>query len=452
MGGKKMILSARFQIVLQGIIPPMLRHLCAAVLICFLIQSNGFTVADDRSESAVAAKISFTSSDWPWWRGPYRNGIAAAGQNPPLEWSASKNVVWKAAIPGRGHGSPTVVGDQVFLATADEKLQIQSVLCLNRNNGKQIWKTDIHKGGFPKKGNKKASQASSSVACDGQRLFINFVHDGAAYTTALSRGGKQLWQTKITDYVIHQGYGSSPAIYKSVVIVSADNKGGGAIAALERLTGDVVWKKERPATPNYASPIILNAAGREQLVFTGCNLVSSYEPLTGKKLWEIEGSTTECVTSVVTDGELVFTSGGYPKNHMSAVRADGSGEIVWENKTRVYVPSMLVHDGFLYTVLDAGIVMCWKSDTGQKVWEGRLGGKFTASPILVGDNIFTTSESGKTFIFKATPKAFTLVGDNQLGEEVYATPTICGNRIYMRVAAQTNGRRQETLFCLGKRN
>src|SRR6185436_10796163 len=135
-----------------------------------------------------------------------------------------------------------------------------------------------------------------------------------------------LWQTKITNYVLHQGFGSSPAVYESLVIVSADNKGTGVIAGLDRATGAIVWKQERPQLPNYTSPIILNVAGREQLLLTGCDLVSSFDPMTGTKLWEIPGATTECVTSTVTDGPLIFTSGGYPKNHLSAVKADGSGQ------------------------------------------------------------------------------------------------------------------------------
>jgi outer membrane protein assembly factor BamB len=154
-----------------------------------------------------------SSTDWPWWRGPERNGIASADQQLPLDWSDSKNVLWKSPVPGRGHGSPTVVGTQVFLATADEVKGVQSVLCFDRSSGRQLWKTDVHKGGLmTKKGNKKATQASASVACDGERLFINFLNDGAVYTTALTREGKQIWQTKITDYVVHQGFGSSPTI------------------------------------------------------------------------------------------------------------------------------------------------------------------------------------------------------------------------------------------------
>ena len=396
--------------------------------------------------------IEYGPTDWPWWRGPQRNGIASADQKPPLRWSATENILWKTAVPGRGHGSPTVVGDQVFLATADHEKEVQSVLCYDRNSGQQLWQTEIHKGGFEKKGNAKSSLASSSVACDGTLVFINFLHNGAIYTTALDRKGKQIWQTKITDYILHQGFGSSPAIYKSLVIVSADNKGTGVIMGLERATGKMVWKHERPKFPNYTSPIILNVAGREQLLFTGCELVTSLDPMTGKKLWETEGSTTECVTSTVTDGQLIFTSGGYPKNHTASVRADGSGKVEWENTTRVYVPSMLVKDGYLYAVLDAGVATCWKCDTGKEVWKNRISGTFSASPVIVGDNIFATNEAGTTYIFKASPTAFELVAENKLGDEVYSTPTICGSRIYMRAAQQIDGKRQEFIFCIKKLN
>jgi outer membrane protein assembly factor BamB len=404
------------------------------------------------SRADEAEPIAFGAADWPWWRGPHRDGVAAAEPAPPLKWSASESVLWKVLVPGRGHGSPIVVGEQVILATADHDKQTQSVLCFDRKTGKQAWETVVHRGGFASKGNDKSSLASATAACDGKRVYINFLHDGAIYTTALGRDGTKLWQTKVSDYVLHQGFGSSPAVYGPLVLVSADNKGGGVIAGLERTTGKVVWTQPRPKQPNYASPIILKAGGREQLVMTGCDLVAGFDPLTGKKLWETKGSTTECVTSVVTDGERVFTSGGYPKNHVSAVKADGSGALAWENGARVYVPSMLVKDKHLYAVQDAGIAVCWDCATGKEVWKGRLGksGTFSASPVLVGDRIFATSEAGKTFICKASPDGLEVESENQLGDEVMATPTYCGGRAYMRVAFKKDGKRQEMLYCLGK--
>ena len=250
--------------------------------------------------------------------------------------------------------------------------------------------------------------------------------------------------------MIHQGYGASPTLYGSQVIIAADNKGSGVIAGLERTSGKLVWKRERPAKANYTSPILLNVGGRDQLLLSGCDLVTSLEPLTGRQLWEIEGSTTECVTSIVTDGQRIFTSGGYPRNHLAAIRADGSGKIDWENNSRVYVPSMIVRDGYLYAVLDAGIATCWNSATGEEMWKERLGGTFSSSLVLVGDNLLATSEAGRTFVFKATPTAFEKIAENQLGDECMSTPAVCGNRIYIRVAKTTDGQRQERLYCLGK--
>jgi outer membrane protein assembly factor BamB len=405
--------------------------------------------AEERRAASTAGPIDVAATDWPWWRGPNRDNIAAADQHPPLHWSASENIAWKSPVPGRGHGSPTVVGGQVFLATADLERDVQSVLCFERHTGELIWQTPVHTGGLVVEGNKKASLASCTVACDGEWLFINFLNNGAVYTTALDRDGNQLWQTKISDYVVHQGYGSSPALYGPLVIVSADNKGGGAIAGLDRATGQIVWRHDRPKLPNYPSPIIQRIGGRDQLLMTGCDLVSSFDPFTGRVLWETAGATTECVTSTVTDGELIFTSGGYPKNHMSAVRADGSGEVVWENNTRIYVPSMLVYQGHLYTVADAGIAACYDCTTGEQVWKGRLDGTFSSSPVLVGEQIFVTSEDGKTFVFKATPDAFEIVAENELGDRAIATPVYCDSHIYMRVAHEGDDEREEMLYCVG---
>lgn len=389
-------------------------------------------------------------ADWPWWRGPTRDGVADPKQKPPLTWSDTENVLWKVQVPGRGHGSPIVVGDQVFLATAENDRDTQSVLCFDRKTGEKRWQTDVHKGGLNKGGNEKSSLASSTPACDGKRVFINFMNAGGIHTTALDREGKKLWQTKVADYTLHQGFGSSPGLYKNLVLVSADTKGGtGAIAGLNRETGDVVWKRARPKWPNYASPIVYNLAGKDQLLLQGCKLVTSLNPATGDELWEIEGSTEECVTSTVAVGDIFLVSGGYPKNHVAAIKADGSGKVVWEKKQGVYVPSMLAHDGHFYAVFDGGQAVCWKADTGAELWKGRVEGRFSASLVLMGDTILATNEAGRSFLFKATPEKFVAVGENQLGNSALASPAVCGGRIYMRVAEQMGKMRQEWLVCLG---
>jgi outer membrane protein assembly factor BamB len=431
---------------LRSVVPAVVLPVCAAV--CgLLLTGGGDRPSRDGSASAAAPDM---PDDWPWWRGPYRNGEARRYQRPPLEWSDSANIVWKAEIPGRGHGSPIAVGERIFLATADEDAQQQLLLCLDRRSGERRWMTIVHDGNFVSGGNKKSTHASATPACDGERVYITFLNNGAIYCSALSLDGEQLWQQQVDDFVIHQGYGASPTVFGSLVLVAADHKGGGAIAGLDRRTGAVVWKQERPATANYTSPIIVHANNRHQLVYTGCNKVASYDPATGQPLWEVAGSTTECVTSTVSDGNLVYSTGGYPQNHVQAVVADGSGEIAWEKNVRVYVPSLLERDGHLYLVTDDGIAACWRAADGEELWKGRLGGTFSSSPVLVDDRIYVTDESGLTSVFRATPEKFEQLAQSQLGNEVFATPVIARDRILYRAAVVDGAHRQDWLYCLGE--
>ncbi|MCC6509764.1 MAG: PQQ-binding-like beta-propeller repeat protein [Pirellulaceae bacterium] len=390
-----------------------------------------------------------SQGDWPWWRGPQRDGVVRMTETVAQKWSATENVLWTADVPGRGNGSPIVVGKLVVLATCDETSGSQSLLAYDRSSGKLLWNKVVHADGAMRK-NARSTGASSTPACDGQQLYINFANHDAVYTTALTLDGQQVWQTKVTNYQIHQGYGSSPGLYGDLVLVSADTKGGGTIAALKRTDGQVVWKRDRPSAPNYPSPIVLKIAGRDQLIMTGCDLVTSLDPTTGNTNWEIEGATTECVTSTVTDGMHIYTSGGYPKNHMSAVRADGSKKIAWENKERLYVPSLVIKEGYLYGVLDAGIAMCWEAATGKEMWKERLGGNFSASPVLVGDVLYATNESGETFVLRVNPRECERLSKNKLGDEAFATPTFSRGQIFMRVAYQKDSVRSEQLVCIGK--
>lgn len=389
------------------------------------------------------------ASDWPGWRGPTADGQADARQTVPVKWSETENVVWCAPVRGRGHGSPTVVGDRIYLATADIPAQEQVVLCFDRATGKPVWETVVHRGNLDTAGHRNASQASATVAWDGEQLYINFLNNHAVHTTALDPSGKIVWQQRVSDFVTHQGFGSSPVVHESIVLVTADHRGGGKISGLNRQTGRIVWQQERPKIANYSSAAVVKASGRTQAVVAGCNLVSSYDPLTGKKLWEIEGSTEETVVTPVSDGSRVFVGGGYPKNHTMAVEADGSGRIAWQNGARAYVPSMLVRDGHVFAVLDAGHAVCWKSDTGEERWREKVDRDFYASPVMVGSRVYVTSLRGLTSVFEATPQHFKLLAQNQLGSEAYASPSICGNRIYLRAAKQGETR-QEFLWCIGQ--
>ncbi len=390
------------------------------------------------------------SADWPAWRGPTGDGHAAPGQTAPVKWSETENVVWRAPVRGRGHSSPTVAGDRVYLTTADTATEEQLVLAFDRATGKPLWETVVHRGPLESGHHKISSPASSTAVWDGERLLINFLHAKAIHTTALDRAGKILWQTRVADYAVHQGFGASPVVHESVVLVAADSRAGGTFAGLDRGTGKILWQHPRPKIANYPSPAIVRVAGRTQAVLGGCNLVASFDPVTGKKLWELEGSTEETVVTAATDGQRIFLSGGYPRNHVAAIEADGSGKIAWQNSTKVYVPSMLVREGHVFAVLDAGHAVCWKSDTGEELWREKVDRDFYGSPVMLGARIYATSQRGMTSVFEATPQKFTLLAQNQLGDESFASPAIAGGRIYLR-SAKKGEPRQEHLWCIGEK-
>jgi outer membrane protein assembly factor BamB len=422
-----------------------------------------FTVgcSDDRTP-AVGGKVSTDdinvggplagdAADWTAWRGPNRNGVAV-GDNVPTDFSPTKNIIWKAELPGRGHSSPTLVGERIYLATADEKQQVQSVLALERDTGKQIWKTDLHTGDFPPSGKMhgKSSHASCTVACDGERLFVAFLNHDAIHVTALDLDGKQVWQETVGKFDPKFGYAPSPTLYEDAVIIAADHQGGGHITSLDRKSGKQLWQIDRPAVATYSSPIVLDVAGREQLLISGAEKVVSYDPKTGKEIWSAAGTAEATVGTVIAAGDVVFASGGYPQAETVCIKADGSGDVVWRDGKKTYVPSMLVHAGALYVVDDKGIARCYDAGTGKLNWQQRLGGGYSASPILAGEYIYAASEQGQVVVFKANSKAFEKVTDVRMGSEVYATPVACGDRLYLRVADNSSGKRMETLYCVGK--
>ncbi len=390
------------------------------------------------------------SGDWPGWRGPTADGHApaAAASALPVRWSETENVLWRAPVRGRGHSSPTVVGDRLYVATADPATNESLVLAFDRATGRPVWETVVHRGPLESGAHRNASPAAATVAWDGTRLYINFLHAKAIHTTALAPDGKLLWQTRVADYAVHQGFGASPVVHRGVVLVAADSRAGGKFAGLDAATGKILWSQDRPKIANYPSPALVRAAGRDQAVLAGCNLIAGFDPLTGKKLWEIEGSTEETVVTAATDGRRIFVSGGYPRSHVVAVEADGSGKIAWQNPTRVYVPSMLVRDGHVYAVLDAGHAVCWDAATGEERWREKVDRDFYASPVMVGSRIYATSQRGVTSVFEATPAAFKLLAQNQLGDEAFATPAVAGDRLYLR-AIKKGEPRQEFLWCIG---
>ena len=238
-------------------------------------------------------------------------------------------------------------------------------------------------------------------------------------------------------------------LYKSFVLIAADYEGGGWLAALDGKSGASKWQVPRSRQLSFSSPVVANVGGRDQLLISGTEQVASYDPNSGRQLWATPATTMATCGTMVWDGDLVFASGGYPKAETVCINAK-NGQLVWRNDQQCYEQSMLAVDGHVYAVTDRGIAYCWRASDGTERWTSRLeGGAVSASPILANGNIYSANERGTMSVFKAQPSRFELVARNQLGDEAFATPSICDSRIYMRVASSTGDGRQETLYCLG---
>ena len=389
--------------------------------------------------------------DWPWWRGPSRNGIAAE-QSVPTKFGDDVGVVWKTPVPGRGHSSPIVVGEKIFLATADDGSKVQSVVAFDRKTGKQLWKTDLSKGGFPNKNHPKNTEATPTVACDGEKLFVSFFHHETVQCTSLDLNGNQVWQKTVGPFnpkLFQYGYAPSPTLYRGSVIISAEYDGQSAITALDRQNGEQLWKTKRQSSITFSTPIVAHVAGKDQLLISGGNQVASYDPATGKELWTTPGTTAATCGTMVWDGDIVIASGGYPKPETIAVKADGSGTVLWRNGQKCYEQSMLTHNGHVYGLTDGGVMFCWRTSDGKEMWKQRLSGPVSSSPVLAGGHIYWANEAGTWYVFKPSPEKFDLVEENQLGDEAFPSPAAAGNQLFIRTASRSAGKRQEWLYCIG---
>ena len=221
------------------------------------------------------------------------------------------------------------------------------------------------------------------------------------------------------------------------------------LKAVDVSDGKVVWQQKRPQMLNWSSPIVANVGGREQLLLSGLERMTSYDPKTGKPLWSTPCLTMATCGTVIWDDDMVYASGGYPDKETVAVKADGSGTVIWRNNVKCYEQSMLISDGYIYAVDDGGVAFCWEAKTGREMWKERLRGPVSASPVLVGDTIYASNELGMTFVFRANPDKFEAIARNQLGTESFATPTVVAGRAYVRVASGQGGSRQETLYAIG---
>ena len=287
------------------------------------------------------------------------------------------------------------------------------------------------------------------VACDGERIFFPYQTAGTIKLAAMDLEGKILWNRTIGPYESVQGYSASPALHKSAVIVPLDIKGTSKLTTLHRKTGEVVWQVDRPGNhETYASPLVARVAGREQLFIIGPDNTRSYDPDTGKLLWDCKGPAQFTAAVVAFDAERVYSTGGWPERSLLAIRAGGTGDVTdthlaWRGDKKVgYVPSPLLADGLLYAVSDkSGLVRCYDAPTGKIIWSKDLGAPFYSSPVLVAGKVYVFDRKGKGYIFRAGRK-LELLAENTLPAGAFATPVFLDNRIYLRTMTD--------FYCLGR--
>ena len=394
-----------------------------------------------------AGRPGVLGEEWPGWRGPRGDGTSTE-KGIPLRWSATENVRWKAPIPGKGHSSPIVWGDRVFVTTCDERTRERLLLCLDGSGGKLLWQRRVLRAPLERK-NRLNSYASSTPVTDGKHVWVSFLEGTKKHVWVVCYDvqGKEVWRRSPGKLHAAHGFCSSPLLHKGMVILNGDQDALAYIVALDKATGEERWRADRPnRTRSYCPPVIFDVAGKKQLVLSGSKCVASYDPDTGKQYWIVDGPTDQFVASLVETRGILMMTGGYPTLHILGIRPDGSGNVTkshvaWHvRKHASYVPSPIAHGEHFFVVSDGGMASCLEAPTGKYLWTKRLGKHHSASPVSAEGRLYFLADDGQTYVIKASG-TFELLATNELGEKCVASPAISRGRIFLRSARR--------LYCIG---
>ena len=426
--------------------------------------------------TALAAEAA--SNDWTGFRGADGSGIARSGPGPAADLTVERNLLWKTPIEGRGHSSPVISGGRVFLTTAitgrvipgagppdhtfggqpfvhpqatdGNRHHTMKVIGLDADSGKVLWSHTAYAGRVFDDRHSESSYASPTPVTDGERVYAYFGSEGVyAYTL----DGEPVWERDIGDIkTVGLGVGTSPVLTGGLLIIQADEDSGddSFIVALDPATGKEVWKRERPVQASWGTPIVVEHGRQKQLLTTGYEYVISYDPANGRELWRATGLQNNAIHSPMTVGDLAVFTSGYPGKVVFAIRLDSRGDLtggdprVWTyRKGTGYVPSNLLYEGLLYLTNDGGVITCLDARTGEVVFEGGrlpIRGRYSASMVGGGGRILMVNTDGDAAIMRAG-REHEVLGTFSLGESVWATPAIVGDRLYVRS--------REHLFALG---
>jgi len=411
--------------------------------------------------------------NWPQFRGPLALGTTAQAGLPDT-WSATTNVKWSQAIPGRGWSSPIVWDKRIFLTTVtnDEELKDKDrkrglylggnrdeapttphqwrVLCLNLDDGQPLWEQVAHRGVPPESSHQKNSYASETPVTDGERVYVYFGNLGVF---CYSVGGDLLWSRTLDPHKTAAGWGtgSSPALHQGRLYILNDNEDQSYLLALDAKTGAEIWRTARPEKSCWSTPYIWQHDARTEIVVSGSGAVRSYD-LDGKMLWELGDMSGNAIPTPMAGPNLLYVSSGYfmgSKKPIMAVRPGARGDITlasdaasndyvaWcQRKAAPYNPSILLYDNYVYVITDLGLMSCFDATTGSMMYEKKRlpnARAVTASPWAYDGKIFCLNEYGDTFVVKVGP-SFELLHVNSLDEDdmCLATPAIAGDKLLLR--------------------
>lgn len=389
------------------------------------------------------------AENWPQFRGPTRQGLSTE-TNLPITWSTTSNILWKTAVPGESWSSPIVWNDRVFVTTATDNGQSCRLLSLNASSGAILWDREAFQQ-VPRRKEERNTYATPTPATDGERVYACF---GDGSFVAFNFAGEILWTNRSYSFYGQHGLGSSAILYHDLLIMARDGSNDGEdkklgwqtpwdksyVIALDLKTGAERWKAKRGLSRiSHGVPNIWEQNGKAQVISEAGDVVQGFDVASGERLWSSEVIGEGKVPSMVLGDGLAFTSGGWGgKETIKAFRMDSKGDLkesnlAWEQKKGMpKVPSMIYLKPYLYA-LSGGVVTCLKSDTGELVYQERVGGNFSASPVSANGLIYLLSDEGTTTVI-AAGAGFKVLATNPLGEKVQASMALSQNHIFIRTA------------------
>lgn len=384
------------------------------------------------------------AENWPAWRGPEGTGIAQE-TNVPLRWSATENVKWKAKLPGPGNSTPIVWENQVFLTCAENGGAHCALICFDRNTGKELWKrTAPAPGKQPTHGTNPF--CSSSPVTDGQAVYV--WQDSAGFF-AYDLDGKELWRKDFGKFEHIWGTASSPVLYKDLVILSAGPGLNTFIVAMNKATGDEVWritppdatsKKVEEYRGSWSTPVLWESKGETQLIISMPQRLYALNPETGKVIWTCEGLGALCYTSPLVTKDLIIAMSGFHGPAL-AVRTGGQGDVtethrLWIHETKNQLPqrvgSGVIVGGHIYILNEPGIAWCLDLKTGEKLWEERLTGRSWCSMVFAAGRIYATTEHGDTVVIEPNPNECKVLAESKVPELTRASLALSDGQVFQR--------------------